>query len=273
MSGTWTGEHPVGPRELADWLLARGRHWVTTSEAAALLEIPEAHVSPTLARWQQQGRLFSPTKGLYVLIPAEFRLWGAVPAAHFIDPLMRHLGHPYYVCRLSAAEVHGYAHQRPQVFQVMTTARLRDRTFGRVGIEFSISRHAGERPAVEVNTPTGTMRVSTPETTVLDLVARPSESGALSNVATIIGEMLDDGALDIAQLSTVAMGYPTSVVQRTGWLIDFMAGYMGVGADTDTLHELANPNRAVLLDPSGTRDGPTDERWDVIVNEDIQPES
>ena len=117
--------------------------------------------------------------------------------------VIRHLGHPYYVCRLSAAEVHGYAHQRPQVFQVMTTARLRDRAFGRVRIEFSTSRHTAERPAVEVNTPTGSMRVSTRETTVLDLVARPDESGALSNVATIIGEMLDDGVLDIDRLVTV----------------------------------------------------------------------
>ena len=278
MSESLTEERPTGPRDLADWLLARGRHWVTTGEAAALLGIPEAHVSPTMARWQRQGRLFSPTKGLYVAIPPEFRLWRAVPATHFIDPLMRHLGHPYYVCRLSAAEVHGYAHQRPQVFQVMTTARLRDRAFGRVRIEFSTSRHADARPVVEVNTPTGSMRVSTHETTVLDLVARPDESGALSNVATIIGEMLDDGELDIDQLVTVADGYPASIAQRSGWLLDFMADYVGTQVDTDALHHAVSASAsvsgaAVLLDPSGPRVGPVDERWNVIVNEDPQPES
>src|SRR5665811_2574872 len=67
----------------------------------------------------------------------EFRSWGAVPAAHFVDPMMRHLGHDYYVCLLSAAEIHGFSHQRPQVFQVMTPARLRARTFGRVRIAVS----------------------------------------------------------------------------------------------------------------------------------------
>src|SRR5690606_19119269 len=81
------------PRGLADWLLARGRHWVTTSEAV-----------------------------------------------------------------LSAAESHGFAHQRPQVFQVMTTARLRDREFGRVRIELITSRHASSRAIQEMNTTTGTMR-------------------------------------------------------------------------------------------------------------------
>lgn len=273
MSRSAVTERPVGPRDLADWLLARGRHWVTTAEAAELLGIPEVHVSPTLARWQRQGSLFSPTKGLYVAIPPEFRLWGAVPASHFIDAMMAHLDHPYYVGRLSAAEVHGYAHQRPQVFQVITTAQLRDRSFGRVRVAFSTSRRAAERPVVEVNTPTGTMRVSTRETTVLDLVARPDESGSLDNVATIIGEMLDDASLDIQALAAVADGYPTSVGQRVGWLLDFMADHMGVQAATEPLHRGLSRSAAVWLDPSGPREGQVDERWNVIANEEPQPES
>lgn len=266
-------ERPAGPRDLAGWLLARGRHSVTTAEAAELLGIPEAHVSPTLARWQRQGSLFSPTKGLYVAIPPEFRLWGTVPASHFIDAMMRFVGHPYYVARLSAAEVHGYAHQRPQVFQVITTAQLRDRSFERVRIAFSTSRHAGERAVVEVNTPTGTMRVSTRETTVFDLVARPDESGSLDNVATIIGEMLDDTALDIQALAAVAAGYPMSVGQRVGWLLDFMAEQMSAEAVTEPLHQGVSRGAAVLLDTSGPREGQIDERWNVIVNQQPQPES
>lgn len=51
------------PRDLSDWLLSRGRHTVTTAEAAALLDIPLAHVAPILARYRQRGHLFSPTKG------------------------------------------------------------------------------------------------------------------------------------------------------------------------------------------------------------------
>jgi len=245
---------------------------VTTAEASELLGIPEAHVSPTLARWQRQGSLFSPTKGLYVAIPPEFRLWGTVPASHFIDAMMGHLGHPYYVGRLSAAEVHGYGHQRPQVFQVITTAQLRDRSFGRVRIAFSTSRHAAERPAVDVNTPTGTMRVSTRETTVFDLVAHPNESGSLDNVATILGEMLDDAALDFQALAALADGYPASVGQRVGWLIDFMAEYVDVQASTEPLHRRLSRSAAVMLDPSGPREGQVDERWHVIVNEEPQPD-
>lgn len=264
----------VAPRELADWLLSRGQHWVTTAEAAALLGIPSGHVAPSLAAYRRRGHLFSPTKGLYVAIPPEFRSWGAVPASHFIDALMAHLGHDYYVCLLSAAEVHGFAHQRPQVFQVMTQARLRDRSFGRVHLAFVTSVHTADRPVQEVNTPTGTMRVSTPETTVLDLVTFPNLSGSLFNVATVIGDMLIDGAIDTHRLSEVAAGYPTATVQRTGWLIDVMARDVGVEVDTDPLVPLASARATpTLLDRGGGRWGDHDERWNVIANQELEGES
>jgi predicted transcriptional regulator of viral defense system len=262
------------PREFADWLLARGRHWVTTTEAAELLGTPERHVAPSLAQSRRRGLLFSPTKGLYVVIPPEFRSWGVVPAAHFVDPMMRHLGHDYYVCLLSAAEIHGFSHQRPQVFQVMTPARLRSRTFGRVRIEFITSVHTSDRPADVVNTPTGTMRVSTPEVTVLDLVSFPNASGALFNVATIIGDMLVEGALDVGRLAEVASGYPASIVQRTGWLLDYMARQVGVDVNTDPLIPVASTRTTPTpLDPGRGRSGGLDRRWNVTVVEYPDEES
>lgn len=266
-------EEVVEPRELTDWLLARGRTWITTAEAAAVLGIPEGHVAPTLARWRRRGHLFSPTKGLYVVVPPEYRSWGAVPAAHFIDALMGHLDHDYYVALLSAAEVHGFAHQRPQVFQVMTPARLRNRAFGRVRIRFITSASLASHPVDVVNTPTGTMRVSAIATTVLDLVAHPGEGGGLSNVATVVGEMLDEGRIDAARIAEVAANYPTAVAQRSGWLLDFMAGWMNVDLDTEPLAAMAVGRRSVLLEPRGSPHGERDARWRVIVNSRLEPES
>ncbi|MCC5952701.1 MAG: type IV toxin-antitoxin system AbiEi family antitoxin [Acidimicrobiia bacterium] len=262
----------IEPRELTDWLLARGRNWVTTSDAAALLGIPATHVAPTLARWRRRGHLFSPTKGLYVVVPPEYRSWGAVPASHFIDALMHHLGHDYYVALLSAAEVHGFAHQRPQVFQVMTPARLRDRSFGRVRIRFTTDASMGGRPAKAVNTPTGTMRVSSIEVTVLDLVAHPRLSGGLSNVATILGEMAEENRIDVERLSDVAVGYPSSVVQRCGWLLDFMAERMELDLDTEPLADWVAGRRAVRLEPWAGSEGERNDRWHVIVNATPEPD-
>lgn len=201
-------------------------------------------------------------------IPPEFRSWGAVPAAHFIDALISHLGHDYYVCLLSAAEIHGFAHQRPQVFQVMTAARLRDRSFGRVRIEFVTSAYTASRRTQRVNTPTGTMRVATIATTVLDLVTLPLLSGSLFNVATIIGDMLLDDVMDVGQLAVAAMGYPAATAQRTGWLLDYAAAEVGVEADTTPLLSLAaTRTAATLLDSTGSRQGDHDDRWNLIVND------
>lgn len=264
----------LGPRHLPDWLLARGRNSFTTSEAAQLMGVPEHHVAASLASLRHRGQLFSPAKGLYVVVPPEFRSWKVVPASHFVDPMMRHLEHAYYVCLLSAAEIHGYAHQRPQVFQVMTSARLRDREFGRVRIEFFTSRHTQDRPIDEVNTPTGTMSVSTLEATLLDLVSFPNRSGGLFNIATVIGDVLDDDGLDVERLAEAAGGYPASVVQRTGWLVDYMASQLQVEVDTDPLTLVAARRPTPTpLDPSYGRSGTLDQRWNVIVAEYPEEES
>ena len=65
--------------------------------------------------------------------------------------------------------------------------------------------------------------VATPEVTVLDLVGRPEYGGGLSNVATVIAELLQDDKLDRVELARVATGYPTSVAQRTGWMVETAA--------------------------------------------------
>lgn len=268
-----TSDLPAGPRDLADWLLARGRHWVTTDEVAALLDVPAKHVPPTLARWREKGLLFSPTKGVYVPIPPEYRSWRTVPGAHFVDPLMRHLGHDYYVALLSAAEVHGFAHQRPQVFQVMTPARLRDRSFGRVRLSFITSAGVPSRPFATKNTPTGTMRVSTPEVTVFDLVEVPRRSGGLSNVATILVEMVQEQALDSVALAHAAKTYPAAAVHRLGWLLDFAAERVGVDIGLEPLRrQAAKRSTPTPLESHGTRRGAIDRRWNVIVNTTVEPD-
>lgn len=262
----------IAPRTLPDWLLARGRQWVTTSEAAELLGVSPREVPPIAARWRAKSQAFSPTRGAYVPIPPEFRSWGVVPASHFIDPMMRFLGHPYYVAYLSAAEVHGAAHQRPQVFQVVTSGRLRSRACGRVRIEFIHSPAAAARPVVATNTPTGMMQVGTPEVTVLDLVASPAHGGGLSNVATVIGEMLDNGGLDPGELARIGNTYPTAVRQRTGWMVEHVSRLIDHHIDLSSLAtSVARAERTPLL-PSAGREGTADPRWHVIANADIEPD-
>jgi predicted transcriptional regulator of viral defense system len=263
---------PAFPRYLADWMIQRGHHWITLPEAAKLLGLSEAAAPATLARLRDRGLLFSPTPGAYAPVPPEFRDWGALPASHFIDPLMRSLGHPYYVGMLSAAESLGVAHQHPQVFQVVTTARLRGRRFGRVRLQFVTSRHAAERPTRTVNTPTGTMAISTPEVTALDLVQFPACGAGLSNVCTVLGDMLDEKLLDLTVLAGLAPSYPRAVRQRAGWLLERAAGDLETDVDLSELRATATVRTApALLNPSRPRRGGTfDASWNLIVNANVE---
>ena len=194
--------------------------------------------------------MVSVTKGGWVPVPPEYRKAGAPPPINYIDPLMDHLGHPYYVGFLSAAAIHGASHQAPMVLQVVTNARLRDRRVGRSRIQFVRRRATADRRTRRSNIPTGRVNVSTPETTVLDLVETPNVGAGLSNVATVIGDLLVEGRLDAAVLAEVARMYATTVAQRAGHLIESLAGEVGVAIDLDELAQFVTNCNYTPLSPS-----------------------
>lgn len=262
-------EADVSPSELADWLIGQGRHFITTAEAAKILGVAPETVPKSLERARQAGKLISVTKGGWVPVPPEHRSAGAPPASHYIDQLMSYLGHPYYVGLLSAATIHGASHQSPMVFQVVTPARLRERRVGRSRIQFLQREGTAGRPIRQQNVPTGRIWVSTPEVTVFDLTESPQESGGLSNVATIIGDLLYDNQLDPQALADLASLYPSAVAQRTGYLIDLMSKETDIEIDTEALQRAVQGCRYRELSP-GHGGGGHDERWHVIVNAVIE---
>lgn len=256
--------------ELPDYLLSNGITVVTTDEAAEMTGTTNASsVSSGLARLAEKGEMFSPTRGLYVVIAPEFRAWeGAIPAEDFVDPMMRHLGRSYYVGLLSAAQRHGAAHQRPQVTQVMVATPLRNRAFGRVRLGFYVNGRLDETPTQQVTTRTGQLTVSTPEATVFDLVARHGDAGGLDNVATILAELAADETIDPYQLAEVAALAPASAVHRAGWILDEFGGSF----DTSPLANVVSTESLTPLDPHAGRRGKVDPKWRIIVNALIEPD-
>jgi predicted transcriptional regulator of viral defense system len=117
------------------------------------------------------------------------------------------------------------------------------------------------------------MRLSTIEVTVLDLVSKPSHGGGLSNVATILGEMVREAALDPPVLTEAAASYPASVLQRTGWLLAFVAGVVRKTIDLESLRQVvATRATPTPLYSHGPRRGPVDECWNVVVNGRVEPD-
>lgn len=262
-------DEPVAIGKLPDALLAAGVHAFTTEDAAAIAGVKLESARPALARLLKHKTAFSPARGLYVPVPPQYRSWGAVPASWFVDALMTHLGRSYYVGYLSAAEVHGAAHQRPQVFQVVVDRALRERAFERVRLRFITNQDTACLPTVRRNTPTGTMAVSTPELTALDLAGRPDHGGALHNVATVLVDLGRRGQLGDDALSTLARRFPVAAGRRLGWIVEHHTE-----ARLDALAKAVStatgePSR---LDPHGPRRGRVDRRWSLRLNAAVDPE-
>lgn len=262
-------ESDVQPSNLADWLLSQGRNFITTNEAAAVLGVSAVKVPTSLERAREAGKMISVTKGGWVPVPPAHRSAGAPPASHYIDQLMTHLDHPYYVGLLSAAAIHGASHQSPMVFQVATPAKLRERRIGRSRIQFLQRSGMAEKPREQHVVPTGRIWVSTPEVTVLDLVESPHDSGGLSNVATIIGDLLHDQKLHPDALASDAGLYASAIAQRAGYLIDLIADEVGIAINTEPLHRIVADTRYRRLSPGGS-DGERDQRWHLIINTEIE---
>jgi predicted transcriptional regulator of viral defense system len=253
--------------ELPDTLVSQGRYWLTAADAAQLAGVPLAHVYPGLARLRQRGSLFSPARGFYVVVPPEYRSWGVLPGELFIDGMMRALGRRYYVSLLTAAAMHGAAHQAPQVFQVMVDRHVPNRDIGRVRLRFYANEHLGQMAIEERRVDTGRLRLATRETTLVDLIAHPDEAGGLNNLATVIVEI---GDIDVVELARLAMMRSRSLARRLGWLLDQFRDDL----DLQPLREAAPapdtyPTRLVRALPAR---GPIDPSWNLQVNTSVEPD-
>ena len=130
-------------------------------------------------------------------------------------------GAPYYVGVLTAAALHGAAPQAPQEFQVVTTSWQRPVVVGRERLPFLKKRTLARTPVMPVKTVTGSLRVSTPEATALDLLRYVAAAGYLSNVATVLRELAE--ACDAGRLVEAAQTAALPQAQRLGSLLDLVA--------------------------------------------------
>lgn len=230
----------------------------------------EKAVERALSRLRQHGVIASPRKGFYVIIPPEYRASGCLPATWFVDSMMSYVNEPYYVGLLSAAELYGAAHHRPQEFHVVTGRSLRQIECGRTRIRFFSKRHIEHTPTIKHNTRTGYMHVSTPEATALDLVRYSFELGGLNSVAVIIGELAEH--IKPGKLVRTAKGFELSVAQRLGFILD----QLNKRNLSDPLSKwiIKQSPRLILLRSDGTRNSTlVDERWRLKVNTEIELEA
>ena len=247
-------------------LQARGCYTFTRAQAESETERSFVATQTALRRLKEQGRIASPRRGFYVVVPPEYRSAGSPPASWFIDELTRYLGQPYYVGLLSAAAIHGASHQQPMVFQVVTGKPTREMRAGKVVVRFSMNSKVQQMPVTEKQTETGTMRVATPETTAFDLVRYQAGAGHLSNAATVLAELAE--RMNAQAIVSIAHLVRLPDVQRLGYLLDAV-GEGNLASPLAKWLEARRP-RAILLRPGEPVDVEIDRRWHVLPNVELE---
>jgi predicted transcriptional regulator of viral defense system len=250
-------------------LASRGRSHFTTAEAVASLGGSVPAVRAALRRLKAKGAIADPHQGFHVIVSPEYRRLGCLPADQFVPQLMHHLGEPYYVALLSAAELHGAAHQRPQSFQVMVGTNRRSLLCGEVRVQFTARKDLERTAVVEKNTPRGPLRVASPEATALELVGYAERCGGLDNVASVLAELVE--ALDAERLVTAAARCPIAWVQRLGHLLD-VVDHRDLG-DVLVPYVKAHARAVAPLVRAKTTTGAARvDRWKLAVNARVEPD-
>lgn len=253
---------------ISDWvdeLQRSGRYGFAATELAGAVEAsPEAR-RKALARLQKRNRVRRLRNEFYVILPVEYSKTGMIPVDWYLEDLMRHLDHVYYVGLLTAAALHGAAHQQCQEYSVVIGAYEPAMKAPGCAIRFFHKTHMDATPRALLKGHSGMLPVSTPEATAFDLVRYANRVGGLDAVLTILEELCE--AMTAEGLSRCARAEQVLAVgQRLGWLLD----QIGRRDLADALHrELmegdAGPGRA-FLDPAGARRGGSANRWNVVEN-------
>jgi len=221
----------------------------------------------------KKGGILPVFKGFYSVIPDGYALMGVVPPVFYIDDLMEHLARPYYVGLLNAAAFYGAAHQKPQVFSVVTSLpALRDTTKRDTRIVFISTRKTIPQQWIRpFRGENGDIQVSKPELTAADLITFQKEIGGINRACTVLYELME--VVKFGKLDKTFFDYvPTSTIQRLGYLLE---NELEQPKQADILYSRAKTysckfQKIPLKYGKSTENSDTNEKWKIIINETIE---
>ncbi len=265
-----------GVIKISDWInqqLARGKYSFTL--AYLHINMPNrsyASIKLALKRLVDKNKIISVSKGFYIIIPPTYQNIGILPPAMFIDDLMQYLKKPYYVSLLSAASLHGAAHQQPQFSFVCTNLpSMRNTNKKGIQIRYISKRTFLELHLVQKKTESGYIYLSDPILTCIDLINYHKIIGGLSRAATVINELSEEISdteiiADILKLSTNAN------IQRLGYFWEYECNQVTLAdALFKIMKESSYSFKTYKLNPSkDLQKQKNRNRWKINVNTKIE---
>lgn len=251
-------------------LQARGRYTFTKSQAAEAVQGSLSAVKLALNRLAAKKRIARIRRDFYIIIPLEYSSKGVLPPDWFIDPMMAFLGQPYYVGLLSASAVHGSSIQQPQEYQVVIPIFMRSINLKHIRIRFFKRSGMHKSPVKKIKSATGSINVSDPAVTAIDLVGYAKQIGGYDSIVPPINELCKLIAPDML-IEAAEQEQNLAFVQRLGYILE----WLGEDKLADRLAKWLAGKKAdwIALDPSAKRVGPErSPRWHIIVNTEFRNE-
>ena len=243
---------------------ARGRLTFTLSEIKARRIDEGRALEAALRRHAASGaiRRVSRKGGFFIIVPPEFRAMGAPPLDWWLDDYMAHLRLPYYLGLLSAAEWHGSAHFAVMGSQVMVSRRLKPVEVGRTRIRFFLKARAEATPKVRRDNLWGSVAISTPEATLLDLL-RYSPGGGIDRITLVAADLAKSCRVPALKAALDAAD-DTASAQRLGFLLEQLGRKNLTGTIATWLSN--RPLRTVDLEAGGAAPWDKSPRWHIRIN-------
>jgi AbiEi antitoxin C-terminal domain len=203
-------------------------------------------------------------KGYYLIIPPQYSSKGILPAAMFVDGLMKFLGRRYYVSLLNAAAMHGASHQQPQEYFIVTGYPILRTTFKKgIKINYISTR--------QLPPETGYMTISNPLLTAIDLITYEKRIGGLNRATTVISELVEHINLRMVNLEVI--NYATvSSLQRLGFILDEILNEKLVANKIWKLSKKAGDKFYLIPLKSSTKksNSEVNKKWNLIINAEIE---
>jgi predicted transcriptional regulator of viral defense system len=233
----------------------------------------ETALKRVLDRLSEKRKVVSIFKGYYLIIPPQYSSKGILPVSMFIDGLMKSLERKYYVALLSAAALHGAAHQQPQEYFIVTSYPVVRATIKKgLKINYISTRQLPPEVLLEKKkTEAGYITVSTPLLTAIDLINYEKKIGGLNRASTIINELVE--TIKLKDMNEELVKYATtSSLQRLGFILEEA---LNKKALADRLFSLCRKAGAefylIPLKASSKRKKDVlNEKWKVRINTEIE---
>lgn len=257
--------------EFVDNLESKGRCCFLKTEARDAIGSSEIALYESIRRLIHKKRLSLIRGNFFAIIPVTFKHKGIIPADWFIHPFMQSQELPYYVSLLTAANYYGAAHQKPQVFQVITKKKMRKITKNGLRIEFYSNRNIDASLIRDFQASRGNIKIASPELLAFDLVEYYYACGYFSNIATVFSELKE--SIDSEKLFQIAISnkYTKAIVQRLGYLMSLDdVGGASIVLKIKEYIKSKKPRFVPLQVGQAYLKMPKDQDWRIWINEEVE---